>query len=168
MYTGARFLNFVMLQRFFGVFKSIKKMLLDISPVASKKSWSNLLWERAWQLEDGNWRASNLILNDNDLLMSIIKDTRYLSWWRISDLDYRLTNMCETMSKIVFHASLLKRDDYRLKGLPMSSRTCTLCDHYCIEYIVHIVSQCPYSQPIMNELYDEIFKACPKARLVQF
>ena len=140
-------------------------MLLYIIPVASKRSWSGLIWERAWQLEDANWRVTNLIQKDNDLLTSIVKDTRYLPWCKISDLDYRQTNMCETMGKIICHASMLKRDDCRLKGLPMSSRTCTKCDYYCIKDIVHVILQCPYSQPIMNELYDEIFNKCPKCKV---
>ena len=148
----------------FGVFKSIKQMILYMIPVTSKRAWSDLIWERAWHLEDINWRVSNLIQKDNDLLTSIVQDTHYLPWWRISDLDYRQTKMCETMGKIICHASLLKRDDYRLKGLPMSCRTCTKCDQYCIEDIVHVVYQCPYSQPSMNELYDEIFTKCTNAR----
>ena len=72
-----------------------------------------------------NMGASNIIKRDNNLLLSTIGDTRYLAWWKISDLDYRLTGMCETMSRIVCHTSLLKKDDYRLKGLPMNNRTCT-------------------------------------------
>ena len=132
-------------------------MLYNLIPVASKGSWSRLIWERA------NWRASNLILNDNDLLCSIIKDTHYLSWWRISDLDYRLTNMCETMSKIICHASMLKRDDYRLKGLQMSDRTCIHCDLYRIEDIIHIITQCPHYQAEFNDLVKEIHRKWPKA-----
>ena len=150
----------------FGVFKSIQQMLSDVLSVASKRSWSNFIWERVWQMEDANRRASNLILRDNDLILTIINDTRYLSWWRVSDLDYRQTSMCEIMGKIICHASLLKRDDYRLKNLPMSSRTCTKCDHYCIEDIVHIVLQCRYFQPIMNDLYDKIYKAFPEAKVI--
>ena len=119
-------------------------MIQNEKTIVSKRSWSILIWERAWQLEDANQRASNLILKDNQLLVSIIKDMRYLSWWRISDLDYKLTGMCETMIRLICHTSLLKRDDYRLKGSPMSNRTCMMCDMYRIEDIVHVILQCPH------------------------
>ena len=72
----------------FGVYKCVKEMFLDGDRIVNKRAWSNLIWERAWQLEDANLRASNLILKDNDLLVSIVRDTKYLSWWRISDIDY--------------------------------------------------------------------------------
>ena len=74
--------------------------------------------------------------------------------------------MCETMSRIICHTSLLKRDDYRLKGLPMSNLTCTLCDMYCIEDIVHIISQCPHFHELRNDMYEEIYRVCPNARIV--
>ena len=95
-------------------------------------------------LEDANWRAANVILRDNDLSNLTMGDFKYLTWWYISDLDYRSTRMCEIMSKIICHASRLKRDDFRLKGLPMSNRTCVLCDMFCIEDVLHIVNQCPF------------------------
>ena len=148
----------------FGLVQVIRDMAMNIAPVTSKRAWSRLVWERAWKLDDANWRAANTIYKDNDLLISTMGDTRYLNWWRISDMDYRLVKMCETMSKIICHASLLKRDDYRLKGAPMSSRTCISCSMYCIESISHIVNQCPFYQIQRAEMYDEIFKNCPSAK----
>ena len=125
----------------FGVYKSVKEMIRNKKTIFSKRAWSILVWERAWQMEDANQRASNLILKDNQLLMSISKDTRYLSWWRMSDVDYKLTGMCETMCRLICHASLLKSDDFRLKCSPLSNRTCTKCDMYRIEDIVHVITQ---------------------------
>ena len=90
-------------------------------------------------------------------------DTKYLSWWYLSDIDYKCTKMCETMGKLICHASRLKQDDYRLKGLLMSNRTCVLCDMYCVESIVHIVNQCPFYQNERNEMYNMIYKECPNA-----
>ena len=51
-------------------------------------------------------------------------------------------------------------DDYRLKGLPMSNRTCINCDMYCIESVIHILTQCPFYQEDRNEMYKEIFVKC--------
>ena len=147
----------------FGVFNTISEMCTGKSPIISKRAWSKLIWDRAWKLEDANWRAANIIHKDNDLLVRTIGETRYLTWWTISDLDYRLVRMCEDLSKLICHASLLKRDDYRLKGLTMSNKTCTNCDQYCVEDIVHIIMQCPYYQRDRDEMYDEMYNKCPNA-----
>ena len=131
--------------------------------MSPKRAWSKLVWERAWKLEDANLRASNMIFKDNDILALTVGDTRYTTWWQISDMDFRFMKMCETMSKLVCHASLLKRDDCRLKGLPMSNRTCINCYMYCIEDITHILMQCPYYQEDRNEMFREIAMRCPNA-----
>ena len=72
--------------------------------------------------------------------------------------------MCEDLSKIICHASRLKRDDFRLKGLTMSNKTCTNCDLYCIEDVCHIVTQCPFYQDDREMMYDEIFRRCPSVK----
>ena len=71
----------------FGVFGTIQDMAAGKIRVASKKAWSQLIWEPAWKLEDANWHASNTVFRENDLLMKTIGDTRHLSWWAISNLD---------------------------------------------------------------------------------
>ena len=96
--------------------------------------------------------------------MNTLGETRYLTWWAISDLDHRLVRMCEDLSKIVCHASRLKRDDFRLKRLTMSNKTCTNCDLYCIEDVCHIVTQCPFYQDDREMMYDEIFRRCPSVK----
>ena len=130
----------------YGLFEVIKDMTLKGTKILSKRSWSNLIWESAWLLENTNWRASNIILKDNDLLTLTKGDSRYLTWWCLSDLDHRFMRMCEVMGKIVCHTSRLKWDDFRLKGLPLSNRACGFCDMFCVEDIIHIINQCPYYQ----------------------
>ena len=76
----------------------------------------------------------------------------------------RMVKMCETMSRIICHASLLKKDDFRLKGSTMSHKTCIMCDRYCIGDIIHIISQCPYYHKERTEMNNEIYKKCPKAK----
>ena len=68
--------------------------------------------------------------------------------------------MSGTMSKSICHPSLLKKDDYRLKGLPMSNKTCIMCDLYCIEDIIHIISQCHHYQRERTEMYENSFRYC--------
>ena len=148
----------------FGLYNVVKDMIMNGLPAVTKRSWSKLVWERAWALENVNWRATNIILKENDLLTNTIGNSRYLTWWKIGDLDYRLAKMCESMSKIVCHASLLKTDDYRLKGLNMSNRTCIRCDQYCIEDITHIIMQCPGYNDERILMFNEIYDECPNAR----
>ena len=148
----------------FGLFKVIQDMFNGQIKVVSKSAWSKIIWERAWKLDDADWSAINSIFKDNDLLVRTMGNTRYLNWWALSDMDYRLVGTCETMAKIVCHSSRLKRDDYRLKGMTMSNKTCIMCSMYCIEDIIHILTQCPYYHDDRNKMYEEIFKRCPNAR----
>ena len=61
-----------------GVFGTINDMTEGRIRVASKKAWSQLIWERAWKLEDANWHASNTVFRENDLLKGA-RDLRSLS-----------------------------------------------------------------------------------------
>ena len=63
------------------------------------------------------------------------------------------------------HASVLKGDDYRLKGLPMSNRKCAMCDMFRVEDIFHLTIQCPHHQHKMENMYEEIYRMCPNAKL---
>ena len=65
------------------------------------------------------------------------------------------------MSRIICHASLLKRDDCRLKGLSMSHKTCTNCEMYCVEDIMHIITQCPFYYNDQVTMYKEVARKCP-------
>ena len=150
----------------FGVLGTVQAMTEGNSRIMSKKIWSKLIWDRAWDLDNANWHARNLVFKENDLLTKTIGDARYLTWWAISDTDYRLVRMCETMSRIICHSSQLKRDDYRLKGLPMSSKTCSKCDMFCIEDILHIVTQCPHYSNDQISMYEEIYRKCPNMKRI--
>ena len=150
----------------FGVLGIIKEMSEGNTPIVSKYAWSQPIWERAWKLDDANWHASNTVLRENDLLKKTIGNSRYLSWWAISDYDYRLIQMCEIMSRIICHTSLLKRDDYRLKGLPMSNRTSNKCDMYCIKDILHIISQCPFYHIEQSVMFEGIYRNCPNVKRI--
>ena len=65
-------------------------------------------------------------------------------------------HICENMARIICHASLLKRDDVRLKNLTPANRMCSLCDLYCLEDARHIIMQCPGTQHLRNEMFTEL------------
>ena len=58
----------------FGVLGPIQDMVEGRIPIASKKAWSQLIWDRAWKLEDANCLTTNMIHKDNDLLKSTLGD----------------------------------------------------------------------------------------------
>ena len=64
--------------------------------------------------------------------------------------------MCETMAKLVSHASRLKGDDIRLKGLVPSHKACSECDLYLKEDLFHMVMQCPSFERTRCEMYNEL------------
>ena len=65
------------------------------------------------------------------------------------------------MAKLTCHASRLKGDDCRLKGLTTSHRACSNCDMYIVEDARHVFMQCPHNHDDMSVLYDEIATDCP-------
>ena len=77
-------------------------------------TWKNLVWERAWSLEEMYWRIEYRLQKSLDLVRAINPNPEYLTWWALSDKYPEYINMCETMARLVCHASLLKMDDVRL------------------------------------------------------
>ena len=79
-------------------------------------------------------------------------------WWQIADRFPELMRDCEVMVKVllVYHASLLRVDDVRLKRLPIADKFCTLCDLGSLDDAKHMVLQCPMLQPKRTEMFIEI------------
>ena len=129
--------------------------------VIGKKKWSKCVWEKAWILEDIFWDSTKLIHKENDLMYNTIVHSRYMSWWRVSDKIPTQIKMCETMGRIMCHASWLKCDDVRLKGLTPSHRMCSECDMYVLENIVHLVMQCPMHENDRVIMYGALYDFDP-------
>ena len=91
-----------------------------------------------------------------DLLSNVCTASRYVIWWQIADKFHFLISECEIMVKILCHASLLRVDDVRLKSLPIATRLCAQCDHSAIDDANHLVMQCPGTQPMRNDLFNEL------------
>ena len=109
----------------------------------SKGLWKERVWARAWELEDVYWMVEFNLHQSLDLLHMVCYENRYLTWWAISDRYPQNISVCETLAKLVCHASLLKVDDVRLKGSSLASKFCTLCDLGQKEDVRHLVLQCP-------------------------
>ena len=141
----------------FGLLEYIQNMCNG--RLLSKSGWKKLVWEKAWECESTEWHnhmANNLEL---DLVRLVSPLPSYSIWWSISDLDSRYMKRCETMVKLLCHASLLKYDDCRLSRAPFGSRMCILCDNMSYEDTRHMVMQCQFhhdTRERMLGMIDEI------------
>ena len=68
-----------------GLISIVYDMCLGILPLATKRRWSKLVWEKAWLIEDSFWTSTSILHKDNDLLVNALTKTRYLTWWEMSD-----------------------------------------------------------------------------------
>ena len=93
----------------------------------SKEGWKRKIWKRAWDLEECFWGIQALCHRSMDLILNACEMSTYLIWWQLSDVKHGLMRCCETMARIVSHASLLRADDVRLKRSSVASIFCTSC-----------------------------------------
>ena len=121
--------------------------------VLSKAAWKTVVWSRVWELENVYWRIQTQLHRNLDLLTRIVDEPRYLSWWWLSDRHPNMMRQCETMAKLVCHASMLRSDDVRLKGLNRSYRQCPLCDLAALDDAYHLLLQCLALQLERNQLF---------------
>ena len=150
-----------------GLLDVVRSMTNGSSILYGKKKWSDLVWERAWKLDDAFWKSINPLNPECDLVSKVLGCSRYMFWWSHSDDHPEDMKMCETMARIICRTSLLKSDDTRLIGGFSSNRTCTKCDLYILEDIRHLVMQCPAVNEIrlrmyrkINEVYSDFEEVC--------
>ena len=91
-----------------------------------------------------------------DLLSGVCDQSEGLIWWEIANKDYRMLNRCETIVKILSHSSMLRVDDVRLKGRPISERFCTYCDLAAPEDARHFIMECPKLQALRSCMFDRL------------
>ena len=72
-------------------------------------------------------------------------DTRYISWWLLSDRLPRLMHMCENLVKIICRSSRLKANDFQFRDESDFQMMCENTDLGIAENIKHIVLQCPHN-----------------------
>ena len=127
--------------------------------IVGRKSWSNTIWDKVWELDDCYWRMINTTHQENDIIRCTLPCTRYMSgqfpsWIRI----------CECMVRIISYNSLLKADDFHLRGLIMSHKLCEICDLYIVESIQHMIMQCPGVYKERESMFNQIYENIPSLR----
>ena len=145
----------------FGLLHNILEMVAEHVPCSAKKSWSRLVWQRAWALDDVYWDSTMLLFSRTDLLRKSLGKSQYLTWWFLADNLPHLQGTCETMARLVCHASQLKDDDVRLIGGSHSQKICTYCDLGIIETVNHMVMQCPSSVGLRVQMFKDMHNADP-------
>ena len=128
--------------------------------IYAKSVWKNIVWKQGWSLEDTHWCLEARIHKELDLLTMLNPNSRYLTWWSLSNKYLEMTYFCEIMVRIISHASLPKCDEVRLKHLPRGNRVCSLFNLYSIEDIFHVTMQCPGIQHLRDAMLDDL-KADP-------
>ena len=91
-----------------------------------------------------------------DLISGINPNPEYLTWWALSDKYPEYINVCETMARLVCHASLLRMDDMRLKKLTIFTRSCPLCELSAPDDVRHLVLQCPSSERKRGDMFSHL------------
>ena len=142
----------------FGLLQQTLEMTLGYAEVLSKPEWSKLVWERGWNLDDLFWKSTMMLHKRNDLLISTIGKTQYITWWHIADIAPQHQKMCETMARLVCRTNLLKEDDPRYRGTSNSVRNCPRCYLGAPETVWHLVMQCPVNERAKQILFNEILK----------
>ena len=122
----------------------------------SKGGWKNMVWKKAWSLEDREWTEDKLGNEKMDLIQRVTLKPIYSVWWALADKAQSYMRRCEIMIELLCHASKLKADDSRFNRASFSNRCCTLCVHPSLENTIHMVKQCPSQDEIREEMYNSI------------
>ena len=122
----------------------------------SKDVWKKRIWKHAWEMDECYWKIQIRCHRSLDILSNVCGGSMYLVWWVIADVNHQVMKCCETMVRLVTHASLLRTDDVRLKGSSMASRFCVNCDLAAMDDARHLVLECPRWQLIRTEMMSEI------------
>ena len=141
----------------FEVYDDVMRMLTGVI-VYSKKVWRDIIWRKAWNLENADWVFRTGVFRSTEHIRSLSEGVQYLIWWQISDSRPDLMQICENMAKLVCKTSLLKADDYRLKRELPGAKRCSACDLYELEDVRHIVMSCPFLQPLRNEMFANLWE----------
>ena len=91
--------------------------------------------------------------------------SQYLIWWWLAEKWPQHQKMCETMARLVCHASRLKSDDFRYKGASQSTLQCQYCDLGVVENVVHLVMQCPAFEDKRRVMLENVGKIDDMIRL---
>ena len=129
--------------KLFGLDNDVKSMMQGANYL-KKKQWKEMVWSRAWAIENRDWAIRTFMFNSTKLLNATMGSVKQIVWWQLGDMCPEIMQECETMAKIVCRASMLKSDRYHFKIDHAIRPYCDLCQEHAIEDAKHIVMHCPF------------------------
>ena len=72
-----------------------------------KKQWKDMLWSRAWDIENRDWEIRTTLFKSNKLLSATMGSIKQLIWWQLGDMFPKIIQPCENVAKISLLSSLL-------------------------------------------------------------
>ena len=124
--------------------------------VWSKKAWKELTWKKGWELNDARNSVKLTNHKELNLFQCVTEKITYSVWWIISDVRPDYMYFCETMIKLLCHASDLKYDDPLLKSGPRGGIICTRCNTNAIDNTKHMVLHCEDTSRDRDEMLQNI------------
>ena len=136
----------------FGLYDKVVEMIQG-TKFYDKKQWKDMIWSRAWNIENNDWRIRAILFKNTKLLSATMSTVKQMIWWYVGDLHPNLMHSCETMAKLVCKASQLKCDNYRFKIDHAIRPYCDLCNTHALENAVHVVMHCQALAEERNRMY---------------
>ena len=136
--------------------------MIERGHVYEKTAWKKIIWDRAWSLEDTFWRGECNLQRNLDLISVINPNPRYLTWWALSDRYPSLIYFCETLGRLVCHASLFEWMISGLKGYqPLQEPALCVTRPLVMIYIyIYTFICCKYSVYKVAHICPLVFHRC--------
>ena len=130
--------------------------MLHGTRVYSKSQWRDIVWSRAWDMENQDWYIRTNLFMTREFISATVDNVKPLIWWQLSDISPDIILHCETMSKLVCKASKLKSDDFRYRNEAVNRPYCELCPDLVIENVEHLLIHCLYLRNERDAMFNEI------------
>ena len=69
----------------FGLYDVVGQMLQG-NRVFSKGQWRDIVWSRAWELENQDWYIRTNLFKSTEFISATIDNVKTLIWWQLSDV----------------------------------------------------------------------------------
>ena len=109
----------------FNILNEVMRMVNGLV-VYSKKQWSDLVWRKAWALEDDDWAFRSSFQKFTCRIDRTVGGVNYLIWWQISDQYPKLLKVCD------------------------------LCDMYQMEDASHLILHCSFHEAARKTMMESI------------
>ena len=139
----------------FGLYDVVEQML-NGTRVYSKKQWRDIVWNKAWEIDNQDWYYRTQFFSVTEHLNTIMDTVKPLVWWQLGDHFPAMMQSCETMAKLKCRASRLKSDSYMYKNNSINGPYCDMCNNFAIENVEHLLMHCSSPNEKRGKMIREI------------